>query len=130
MLLFGHRFIPSKPFYHIEEIDDISVTPPNAALFVHFSEANLDIIIHLQAHELTYAMEVTNLSELLYAHHFGAKYIVVSDVLAKSAQNIAENYLFDAKVLCRVKSDAEIEEKIVEGIDGVIYTDAIIKAGS
>ena len=127
MLLFGHPYIDFKPFYHISEIDEIERTPANSALYTHFNERNLDIIQHMQKNNLTFALEAADLSEVVYAHNLGAKYIVVKENMAKSAQNVAENYLFDAKVLCRLESDTKLDEKIIEGIDGVIYPQAIIK---
>ena len=127
MLLFGHRFIEYQPFYHIEEIDAIDQTPSNSTLFVKFHESTLDIIEHLQKHDLYFALEVSTLTEVVYAHNLGAQYIIVEQALSKSAQNIAENYLFDAKILCRLESEYLLEEKIIEGIDGVIFSEAILK---
>ena len=127
MLLFGHPYIDFKPFYHIDEIDEIERTPANSILFIHFREANLDIIQHMRQNSLPFALEVTTLSEVVYAHNLGAKYIIVKEALAKSAQNVAESYLFDAKILCRMTKEETLDEKISEGIDGVIYPQAIIK---
>ncbi len=127
MLLFGHPYIDFKPFYHIDEIDEIEHTPANSTLFTHFKEENLDIIRYMQQNQLSFALEAADLSEVVFAHHLGAKYIIVNEQLAKSAQNVAENYLFDAKILCRLDKEVNLEEKIIEGIDGVIYTQAIIK---
>jgi len=127
MLLFGHPYIDFEPFYHIEEIDEIEHTPANSTLFVHFREANLDIIQHMRQNSLIFALEAATLSEVVYAHNLGAKYIIVKETLAKSAQNVAENYLFDAKILCRLTKEETLDEKISEGIDGVIYPQAIIK---
>jgi len=127
MLLFGHPYIDSEPFYHIDEIDEIEHTPANSTLFIHFRESNLDIIQHMRQNNLTFALEAATLSEIVYAHNLGAKYIIVKEALAKSAQNVAENYLFDAKILCRLTKEETLDEKISEGIDGVIYPQAIIK---
>ena len=127
MILFGHPYIDFKPFYHIEEIDEIEHTPANSLLFTKFSEENLDIIKHMQANKLIFAIEISTLSEAVLAHNLNASYIIVSEKIAKSVQNIAENYLFDAKVLCRLNKEDELTEKILEGIDGVIYAQAIIK---
>jgi len=127
MLLFGHPYIDFRPFYHIDEIDEIERTPANGTLFIHFKESNLDIIRHMQQNKLSFALEAANLSEVVYAHNLGAKYILVKEELAKSAQNVAENYLFDAKILCRLEKEANLDEKISEGIDGVIFAQAIIK---
>ncbi len=130
MLLFGHPFIDFKPFYHIDEIDEIERTPANSALFTHFSETNLDIIKHMQSNHLTYALEVANLTEAIFAHNLGASYIIVRPELASHAQALAENYLFDAKILCRLENGDNLEETIIQGIDGVIYTQAIIKTSN
>jgi len=128
MLIFGHTYIEFTPFYHISEISDIERTPANSTLFLEFNEANLDVIKHLQSNKLRFALEVTNLEALVLAHNLNCTYMVVSETLAKSAQTVAENYLFDAKILCRVQQDQALEEIILEGIDGVIYPSAIIKA--
>ena len=127
MLLFGHPYIDFEPFYHIDEIDEIERTPANSTLFIHFKEENLDIIKHMQQNHLSFALEATDLSAVVFAHNLGAKYILVKENLAKSAQNVAENYLFDAKILCRLESGTNLDEKISEGIDGVIFAQAIIK---
>ena len=127
MLLLGHPYIDFEPFYHIDEIDEIERTPANSTLFIHFRESNLDIIQHMRQNNLNFALEAATLSEVVYAHNLGAKYIIVKETLAKSAQNVAENYLFDAKILCRLTKEETLDEKISEGIDGVIYPQAIIK---
>ena len=81
----------------------------------------------MQQNNLSFALEAATVSEVVFAHNLGAKYILVKENLAKSAQNIAENYLFDAKILCRLESGTDLSEKISEGIDGVIFAQAIIK---
>jgi len=130
MLLFGHRFIQNENFYHILDISAIAKTPPNTTLFVAFDENNLDIINYMQENTLRYATSVTTLTELIYASQLQATYIVVDKELAKSAQNIAEHYLFDAKILVRADDESAIEEFALLGIDGVLFSNAIIKINS
>lgn len=127
MLLFGHRFIPSQSFYHISDIDSITKTPPSSTLYLTFSEENLDIITYLQENLLSFALSIKNITELIYASSLGASYIILDKELAKTAQKIAETYLFDAKILAVVEDDDEIEELALLGIDGVIFSNAIIK---
>ncbi len=130
MLLFGHRFITSERFYHIDDITAISHTPANALLYLVFNESNLDILEHLQRNELRFGVEVMTVTELIYAENFGASYIIVTPSLAKEAQQIAENYLFDAKILARIESDDAIETMAYEGIDGVLFAEALIHVSS
>ena len=130
MLIFGHSFIPSKSLYHVTDIDGVINTPPSSILYLEFSEDNLDIIEHLNANQIEFALDVKNIEELIYASSLGAKYIVLAREMAKTAQNIAENYLFDAKILVHISDNAEIEELALLGIDGVIFSNAIIKINS
>lgn len=130
MIFFGHKFIESENFYHIQSIEAIQNTPPSSTLYIEFSETNLDIINHTFLNSMPTAIEVQNITELLYASSFGASYIVVDKILAKTAQNIAENYLFDAKILVIIENEDEIEEMALLGVDGIIFSNAIIKINS
>lgn len=130
MLIFGHKFIPSESLYHTPNIDSISNTPPSSIIYVEFSEENLDIIEHANSNQLQFALSVKNITELIYASALGAKYILVTHEIVKIAQNIAENYLFDAKILVHIQSNEDIEEMALLGIDGVIFSNAIIKTNS
>ena len=130
MLLFGHRFIPSEKFYHILDIDAILKTPPQSTLFLAWSEENLDIITYMRDNHLNFALEVTTIEELVYAAALGAKYIFVPRELVTTAQRLAENYLFDAKILVFIEDEEEITEIALLGIDGVVFSNAIVKISS
>jgi hypothetical protein len=127
MLLFGHRFIPSESFYHITTIDAISKTPPSSKVFLEFSEDNLDIIQHLTKNSVKFVLSVKNIRELIYASSLEASYILVQKEIAKSAQNIAESYLFDAKILVSLEEEDQIEEMAMLNLDGVLFPSAIIR---
>lgn len=130
MLLFGHRFIESPRLYHIDDVDAIAHTPANSTLYVTFSETNLDILAHCRENGLRFALEVESLREVIYAESLGASYIVVEEELAKLAQKTAETYLFDAKILCRIDDEDMIEEIALQGIDGAIFAEAVVKISS
>jgi len=127
MLLFGHRFIESENFYHIQSIDAIQNTPPSSTILVDFSEENLDIINHTRINSIPLAIHVENITQIIYASSLDAAYIILSKELAKTAQDLANNYLFDAKILVSVENEDEIEELSLLGVDGVIFSNAIIK---
>ncbi|DAB27805.1 MAG: hypothetical protein A2513_06280 [Sulfurimonas sp. RIFOXYD12_FULL_33_39] len=130
MIFFGHRFLKSKNFYHISSIDSIVHTPPSSTLYIEFCENNLDIINHAVLNSIQTALHVKNITEILYASSLGASFIIVEKELAKTAQNIAETYLFDAKILIRIEEEDEIEELALLGVDGVIFSNAVIKISS
>lgn len=130
MLLFGHRFIQNESFYHITDIDAILKTPNSSKVFLEFSEDNLDIIDYLNANSVAFVLSVQNVTELIYASSLKASYILVQKELVKTAQEIAESYLFDAKILVHLEKEKEIEEMALLSIDGVLFSDAIIKINS
>ena len=130
MLIYGHRFIKSDSFYHVLDIESISNTPPSSIVLVEFSEENLDIIEHITSNSITLAVEVTDIKQIIYASALGASFIIISKELAKTAQNLANNYLFDAKIIVNIESEEEIEELAILGVDGVVFTNAIIKINS
>ena len=130
LILIGHRFIDSQTLYHVNNIDAIIKTPPSSTLYIIFSETNLELITHASENGIHFAIKVQDITELIYASSLNARYIIVSKELAKTAQEIAENYLFDSKILVQIQEDAEIEETALLNIDGAIYANAIIKISS
>ncbi len=130
MLIFGHRFIQSKSFYHIQSIDAIPNTPPSSTLYIPFDEQNLDIINYLTLNQITFALEVSSITEVMYASSLGASYIIVTKEILTMAQNIANSYLFDAKILIMIEDESEIQEMALLGVDAVLFSSAIIKINS
>ena len=127
MLLFGHRFIQSENFYHVLDIDAIQKTPPSSTLYLEFDEKNLDIIEHLNANDISFTLNITDITQLIYASALNATYITLTKELCTTAQSIAESYLFDAKILVHIQEESELEELALLGIDGAIFPSAIIK---
>ena len=127
MLIFGHPFLPYETFYHIDGIDAAAVTPAGSTLLFAWSETNLDLVSHCQANDLPFAIEVDSVKDALFAENAGARYILVELSLAKSVQKVAETYLFDAKILARIERESQIETIAFEGIDGVLFAEAVVK---
>lgn len=130
MIIYGHRFLQSDSFFHIQDIDSISNTPSSSTIYLEFSENNLDIINHANINEVSLALKVDSVTQIIYASSLNASYIVVDKDLAKTAQNIANDYLFDAKILVSIDEEYEIEELALLGVDGVIFSNAIVKINS
>ena len=130
MLIFGHKFIPSNSFYHVSDIDNITNTPPSSIIHIEFKEENLDIITHAKINQINTSIYVENIREIIYASNLGASFIIVKEELAIDAQKIATEYLFDAKILVLSEDENEIEKYALLGIDGVIFSNAIIHISS
>ena len=127
MLLFGHSLIKSEKFYHIKEIEDIQKTPPNSTVILEFSKDNIDIVEYLNQNFVKFALYAENIKDVILSNALDASYIVVKDKLAKSAQNLANEYLFDAKILVFGEDENDIEKFAMQGIDGIIFPNAIVK---
>ena len=55
------------------------------------------------------------------ANALGATYFIVDKSLALHAQKIADDYLFDGKVLLLSNDDNEIEFAASHAIDGILF---------
>ena len=130
VLLFGHKFIDSESFYHILDIDSIKHTPPSSTIYLEFSEKNLDIIKHANLNNIAMALKVQSITELIYAAALNARYVIVPKESVKTYQNIAENYLLDSKILVVIESEEDIEPMALLGVDGILFSNAIIKTNS
>lgn len=130
MIFFGHRFIDSENLYHVQSIDAIQNTPPSSIIYINFHEENLDVVKHCVVNGARVALYVEHITQIMYGSALGASYIIVSRNMAKTAQDLAQNYLFDAKILVSIEDEYEIEELALLGIDGVVFSNAIIKINS
>ena len=127
MLLFGHPYVPSEQFYHIESIEAIRRTPPNSVVTLFFTPENLDIITHLRAHNVRFALHIETTSDAVIAENLKASYLIVNPKNGSEIQTVADHYLFDAKVLGYVDSIQHLEKLIEMRFDGAIFPEAIVK---
>ena len=127
MIIFGHDYFKKPPFYDVKSIDAILNTPSNSTLYIEFKPALLDVIEHCQLNKLSFALKVDNLKDAIFAHNFDASYLITNRIMAPTIQKAADTYLFDSKVLCMIANDEEIQELATLGIDGVIFSQGIVK---
>lgn len=127
MLIVGHPHLPFKPLYHIDGIEAIARTPAGSTVLFEWNSANLDLVEHCRTNDLPFALLAMTLKDALFAENADARFILVDPAIAKSVQKVAETYLFDAKILTRIEDDSQIEAMAYDGIDGVIFPEAVIK---
>lgn len=130
MLLFGHPYVPSTPFYHIDSIEALAHTPANSVVALYFSAGNLDIVAHLRLNGVRFALHVDNPADAVIGENLGASYLIVLPKNAPEIQKVAEHYLFDAKVLGFIDHARHLDDAIEMRLDGAIFPDAIIKITS
>jgi len=122
MILIGDKNIACESIEKITSISDIIDTNSNTTVLYDF---NFDILKYTQENKLNSAIVVKDLKEVVYASTFAVKYIIVEKNIAKHAQDIANNYMLDSKILIIINSDDEIVENALDEIDGVIYKSVV-----
>lgn len=118
MLIIGDDLIPYESFFSINSIDEIKNTKANSSLLFFYDE---ELLKYCFENELQFYVVVKNIKEAIYSSSLNAKYIIASKELAKELQKIADNYMFDAKILAIIESNNEFEEIAKNEIDGVIF---------
>lgn len=122
MILIGDENVECEKIEKISSILDISSTNSNVTVLYNF---DFDILKYTQKNNLSSAVIAKNLQEVIYASVFDVKYIIVKKNISKEAQNIANNYLLDSKILVVIESNEELVEHAINEIDGVIYNKVI-----
>ena len=127
MIIIGHRWIDSTPFYSVESIDDIKQTPPNTPVLILFSENNLGLCKYCSSNGVVFGVGIRKKKEILFASSLGASYLVSdSKKLIKKAQKLAENYLFDMKILLLVENEKNLMWAANCGVDGILFERGVI----
>ncbi|KAB7887131.1 hypothetical protein [Poseidonibacter ostreae] len=122
MILIGDKLIPYTDICSISTVEDIKNTKANSFISFGYNEK---LLTYCFENDLDYVVIVTSIKEAIYANSLNARYIVCEKILAKSIQKIADNYMFDSKVLALIESSDEIEEIALNEIDGIIYKNVL-----
>ncbi|BCD67502.1 hypothetical protein [Nitratiruptor sp. YY09-18] len=118
MIIFGHPHIPNPSIMFVKSKEEIAQTPASAIVAFDF---DFELLRYCQENNITCAAWISSITEAVYANALEAKFLLCNLSLAKEVQKVAENYLFDAKVIAKI--DERLIEKVIEaGIDGVLLT--------
>lgn len=119
MIIIGSDYIDYDRFEGIKEIKEINHTSSNSVVV---SQYNLETMKYCYENKIPYAIFITTITQALFANSLGAKYLLIENhTLATKIQKLAENYMFDSKVLAIIENDSEIESLAINEIDGIIY---------
>jgi len=125
MLIFGHPWIKSITFKKVFSTEDIVQVSSGEIVLLEPLSDSIALAQHCQKNHIPFAVTVTGVTEAIFANALESKYIVFQLEDATKIQPIAQEYLFDTKVLTLIISDREIQKMAELSIDGVIFPEAI-----
>jgi len=126
MLIFGHPWIQTPPFRKLFSLEEIEQISPEEIILLEPLSDSITLAQYCQAQKRSFAVTVNTVTEALFANALGSRYIICQNEDAIKIQAIAQEYLFDSKVLALISSEKEIQKIAEHSIDGVIFPEAII----
>ncbi len=119
MLILNHALISPLQIVCVDSIESLQNTVPSDFLVI---QDNLELAKFCHENSVEYASVIENLTQALLLVNLGVKYLICKDLKeAREIQELAENYLFDSKVLWCIAKEGEIPKAAKAGIDGVIF---------
>jgi len=125
MILIGHPWIESEKFCRAYSIEEIQNSEPSQTILLEPLVDTHDLAAYCHQNGIPYAVVINSLEEAIYANALGAKYVICDEDTALMVQPVANEYLFDTRVLVLIKSEKEVSKIARSGIDGVIFGSAI-----
>ena len=121
MIILLDEHISCEKFYVISNIDDIKNTKSNSVVIFDYDK---DLMVYCLQNNVPFAVNVKTIPEIIYSNSLNARYIFpITDTpqLIETAQKLADNYMFDSKIIARIQDSNEIEYYSLKEIDGVIF---------
>jgi len=125
MIIIGHPWIESTNFCKVFSLENISECTTDAIILLEPLADSYSYAKHCQKNNIPFAIVVSSLDDALFANALGAKYIICEEDHALMIQPIAQEYLFDTRILVLIHTEKEISKIARGGIDGVIFAEAI-----
>lgn len=122
MIIVGHSLIEYKKFFKIERVEDIAKRP---SATIVLSQYNEEIIAYCKKRNLEFSLFIQNEKEAILANALNAYAILCPAAIAPKIQNLAEYYLFDAKVALMIDTLDELDMAIEAKVDMAILKNAV-----
>ena len=127
MLIFGHPWVESPRFVKVFSLEDIERAEQEDIPLLEPLSVSIDLAKHCHKNEIVFAVTTGSIKEALFANAIGASYAICQHELAIVLQKVAEEYLFDMKILVLIEDERGIEPMARFGIDGVVFSKAIVQ---
>ena len=125
MIIIGHKWVESPKFCKVFSQDDIKKSTANDIVLLEPLVESKTLATYCHDNDIAYAVTVNSLNEAIFANALGAKYMVCEEEEALIIQTIAQEYLFDTRILVLIYDEKEIAKIARSGVDGVIFPEAI-----
>ena len=125
MIIIGHPWIESHRFCRVFSKEEIEKSRADDIVLLEPLVDSVELAQYCQSNGIAYAITVNSLKEALFANALNAAYIICKEEEALLIQPIAQEYLFDSKVLVLIHDEKEIVKIARSGIDGVLLVEAI-----
>jgi hypothetical protein len=125
MIVVGHPWIKSQKFCKVFSIEDIKNSPEDSIVLLEPLVDSHSFAQYCQDNSIAYAVVANTLDDAIFANALGARYMSCEEDDALMIQHIAQEYLFDTRILVLIHSEKEISKIARGGIDGVIFSEAI-----
>lgn len=125
MLIIGHPWIKSQKLRKVFSIEDIKKSQADEIVLLEPLVDSHSSAQYCQENGIACAVVTTSLDDALFANALGAKYMICEEDVALMIQPVAQEYLFDTRVLVLIHNEKEIAKIARGGIDGVIFAEAI-----
>ncbi len=125
MIIIGHPWVESSRFYKVFSQEDIKSSRADDIVLLEPLVDSVALAKYCKRNDIAYAVTVNTLNEAIFANALDANFIICKEDDASVIQPIAQEYLFDTKVLVLVHDEKDIAKVAKSGIDGVIFAEAI-----
>ena len=125
MIVIGHPWIKSQRFSKVFSIEDIKNSNADEIVLLEPLVDSHSYAQYCQENSISYAVVTNTLDDAIFANALGAAYMICEEDDALMIQPIAQEYLFDTRILVLIHNDKDISKIARGGIDGVVFAEAI-----
>ncbi len=125
MLIFGHPWIKNLTFKKIFTLEAIEEIKDDQIPLLEPLSDSANIAQYCQEHKIECAVTISSIKEAILANALECNYLMVQPEDAIEIQPIAQEYLFDSKVIALIENEKDIEKMARHSIDGVVFDGAI-----
>lgn len=125
MILIGHPLVTS-PAFQVAESQEAVEKMAKSSLIAYVKGKNKESLWKFcDENSVKYASKAVSIKDAVLLNALGASYIICEKKQAASLQKLADDYLFDSKILLMVENEKEIEDAAGYRVDGVLFKGVI-----